>query len=469
VCLSPDGKILSSQQKFYPTQFSANGFAEQNAELIFESVHELIKSSIIKSATCIGLSFSSAMHTITAVDHEGKVLMPLIIWSDTRSTEQSKKMIQSGYAQRFYEISGTPIHPMSPLCKLLWLKENQSGLFYNTFKFISIKEYVLSRLTGEYFIDHSIASATGLFDLEKKEWSEEILNYIGITKEKFPTPVPTNKILQFKETVAADLSLDKSTPLIIGASDGCLAQLGSNAMNEDDLTITIGTSGAVRVASTQIKNDPQGKIFNYILHDGIFISGGATNCGTALITWFRESMNKISSENLEEFVKQAEKIQAGSEGLICVPFLLGERAPVYDPEATGTFFGVRINHSLLHFQKALLEGICFEIKWIMESIENSFGRKNNIIVSGGITHSKSWVQMLSNVIGRKIIVTSETDASTLGAAKLGFETLGLEYKIHNSSNSEFYPEATVQSIYENQFVLIKKIYFKLKDLKSTKN
>lgn len=405
------------------------------------------------------------MHSIMAINERGEPILPLLIWSDTRSRQQSNKIKEAGLAQKFYEITGTPVHPMSPLCKLIWLKENNPEIFNSAYKFLSIKEYVLFRLTGELVIDHSTASATGIFDLGKLNWSDVVLKYIGLDREKLSKPVPVTSSFFLQPSQTAHLSLDKNVPLIIGASDGCLAQWGSDAMGEDDLTITIGTGGAVRIASSSRKVDPQGKVFNYILGDQKFICGGATNCGSALLTWFRNSMDANASDDIQEFSRQCSHVPAGCEGLLTVPFLLGERAPIYDPDASGIFWGVKMHHTKVHFQRSLLEGICFEIKWIVETVEDIFGKRNNIIVSGGIIHSPIWLQLLCDILGRKIVTYSGMDASAAGAARLGFEAVKMKYVLPKTNRSVFNPEMAQRVLYEKHFATYKEIYNRLKDLK----
>jgi gluconokinase len=462
--ISTKGEILFSHQAFYPTDFSKQGFAEQNPELIFNSVVDLITDSVIPSARCLGICFSAAMHSLTAVDDRGKGILPLLIWSDTRSRDQTQKIIDEGLAQRFCNITGTPVHPMSPLPKLLWLKEHRSEIFIAAHKFLSIKEYVLFRLTDNFVVDYSTASATGLFGLDQLKWSSEVLSYVGLDKEKLSMPVPVDHSTLISESYTGKWGIDPKTPIIVGASDGCLAQYGSDALGPDDITITVGTSGAVRIASPTRKVDPQGKIFNYILNDKTFVCGGATNCGSALLTWFKNSMDKNAADDINEFVKQASKTPAGSDGLLCIPFLLGERAPVYNSNAAGIFWGVKIHHTSLHFQRALLEGICFEIKWILETIEKVFGGKNNLTLSGGITRSPVWVQLLCDVLGRTIITHSGIDASAAGAARLGFDALKVPFEAPKTSTSSYSPKSDFHDLYEKHFSVFKQIYERLESI-----
>jgi gluconokinase len=456
-----DGNVVALAQRYYPTQYPQSGFAEQDSAEIMRAVVEIIGEVINKTGNDYelkGISFSAAMHSIMAVDATGSPLSPLIIWADTRSTEQSKRLREEQRAQHLYEVTGTPVHPMSPLCKLMWWRENDAALFERTYKFISIKEFVLHALTGEFVVDYSIASATGLFDNENKQWYGPALTLAGITTEKLSKPVPVYYLIREKQALLLKTGVPTSVPLIAGASDGCLAQLGSGAMGDHDLSITLGTSGAVRMASAVRKTDPKGRIFNYLLDDTTYICGGATNNGTALLSWYANKFNVSASVKLNEFVKEVATVPDGCDGLIALPFLLGERAPMYNPDARGVFFGVSINHTHLHFQRALLEGICFELKSIINSVEETLGPCRRVFVSGGFTHSEEWVQMLSNISGHALVLADDKDASSLGAAMVGFKAVGEEMVLSHNSTRMFEPDVTLRDLYGHNFMLFEELY-----------
>jgi gluconokinase len=169
MAITARGEVVAVRQDYYHIDYPQPGFAEQNAETIFRAVVKLI-SEILKdcsSRECLGICFSAAMHSLLAVNVNGVAITPIIIWADTRATKQSKRLKEMGVAQELYEKAGTPVHPMSTFCKLLWWKKNQKDIFESAHKFLSIKEYVVFQLTGEYLIDFSTASATGLFDVKE--------------------------------------------------------------------------------------------------------------------------------------------------------------------------------------------------------------------------------------------------------------------------------------------------------------
>lgn len=465
LAVSSDGSIVGSHQSFYPTFYPQAGFAEQDPQQIYLAALEVISKVILQVSddyVLKGLSFSSAMHSVMAVDVDAKPLTPLIIWADTRSTFQSKVLRITSLGKALHHETGAPIHPMSPLCKLIWWKENHPELIQTAHKFISMKEYVVHHLCGEYVVDYSIASASGLFNIHSLRWHQQALQLSGVKEEQLSKPVTATYTCSIKPEIRKQLSLP-DVPLVMGASDGCLAQLGSGAMNKDDLTITIGTSAAVRRVSKRNLEDPQLRLFNYLLDENTFISGGASNNGTVIIDWFNREFN-TASQNLTEFVKDTAMIAAGSEGLIALPYLQGERAPIYNPEARGVFFGVSVRHTPIHFRKALLEGICFEILSIVRSVEAIHGPSNKIFVSGGFTYSPDWVQLLCNVLGRQLIQSEVSDASAIGAAMVGFEAMGLSYQ-HQTNDSKLYePHVDLSAYYHKQFEVFELLYKQLESL-----
>ncbi len=465
LAVGSDGKVIASQQHFYPTFYPQIDFVEQNPQQIYQAVLEVISRVIPQISTeyrLRGISFSSAMHSIMAVDAQAKPLTPLIIWADTRSTRQAKALRNTSLGKRLHQETGAPVHPMSPLCKLIWWKENDPALINTAHKFISIKEFVVYHLCGQYVVDYSIASASGLFDIHSLHWHDEIFLLTGIREEQLSTPVNATFACSIKPEIQIQLSLP-DVPAIMGASDGCLAQLGCGAMHPGDLTITIGTSAAVRRVSKRNLQDPELRLFNYPLDEKTRISGGASNNGTVIIDWFNREFN-TTSQNLSEFVKDTNTIAAGSDGLIALPYLQGERAPIYNPQARGVFFGVSVRHTPNHFKKALLEGICFEIFSIVKSVESIHGPSDKIFVSGGFTYSPDWVQLLSHVLGRTVIQSEVNDASAIGAAMVGFEALGIPFQQQTGERKFHQPDVTLSRLYHKQFEIFERLYQQLEPL-----
>lgn len=465
VAVSNAGKPLAASQVYYKTNSPQPGYAEQDPEIIWKAFVKCIKEITLKTKHLpLSVSLSSAMHSLLVVDNKNSPITALITWEDTRSEKIAEDLRNSSAAENIYKSTGTPVHSMSPLCKIKWVKENEPQIFKRAFKFISIKEFIWYRLFNAYEIDYSIASATGLFNIENMDWDPSSLQFCGIIPGMLSKPVATYFVRSnLNKSMANALNIPAQTSFCIGASDGCLANIGSNAIKKGSAALTIGTSGAVRITCRKPIVNYEAMIFNYVLDEKTFISGGPVNNGGNVMKWLFKTFlkNDAPSENdYRKVFKSIEAIPAGCEGLIFLPYLYGERAPIWDEKASGVFFGIKAFHTNAHFLRAALEGICFSLKNILETIETSAGSITQLNVSGGFVHSKRWMQILADIIGKKLCLVQTEDASSIGAALLGMKALKI-INDYNFLNSKI--DITIKPDRKN-FFLYKKYYSVYKNL-----
>jgi gluconokinase len=465
-------EIMSTEQVAYPTLHPNSHYSEQVPELIWQAFIKCVVRLVNKlghGPEAIG--FSSAMHSVIAIDDRGIPLTNIITWADGRSAAIADKIRHSKTAKEIYEATGTPIHAMSPLCKIAWFRENEPNVFNNASKFVSIKEYIWHKLFGDFEIDHSAASGTGLFDILKLEWYAPSLRLAGIRDHQLSSPVPTDYCrTDVSETLRNQLSLSSETKFIIGGGDGCLANLGSNAISGGIACLTIGTSGAIRIASETPCYDFERMTFNYILDDKTFICGGPINNGGAVLKWFlNDLLGKplMSPRDYAGPLYEMGKVSPGAEGLIFLPYLMGERAPIWNSMASGAFFGITMQHRQEHFGKAVIEGISFALYHVAMALEAAAGKINHINASGGFVHSKEWLRILSDIFNRTIHCNNHEDASAIGAALIAIKASRnlSQYPVFaDQENPEvFVPDPEKHSRYLRAFELYKKLYEKVKD------
>ena len=463
-------KAVYSLKATYETISDEPGQSEQNPDEIVQQVTTLIAQSLQANKDIQAVCFSAAMHSIIAIDQEVKPLTNAIIWADTRSSQQATQLKNTDKGNIIYQKTGTPIHPMSPLCKLIWMKDKLSQVFNQAYKFISIKEYLFYKLFGKYIIDHSIASATGLFNIHDLTWCIEALEAADITADKLSTPVPVTHIE--KELSASGkqlLGINNKIAFIIGGNDGCLANLGCGAINNGDAALTIGTSGAVRTTCTTKQLDSAQRLFSYLLTDDIVITGGAINNGGVVLEWFGKLLaGDNQSINVEDLLKQAATAPVGADNLLFLPYILGERAPMWDANARGVFFGLSSQHTQAHLARAVVEGICFAMRNVVAAIEDTSGNINNLYASGGFIQSAFWLQLLADVLGKKISINNSADASAAGAAIMGFYALGTIDNLYASGHffkteKVYEPQEQVHQQYNALFTIFQSLYPKLKD------
>ncbi|PWT76249.1 MAG: gluconate kinase [Bacteroidetes bacterium] len=475
IALTPEGQVLNTGHVSYEISSPAPGAQELDPNKLLDATVQCL-SSIIKTTDrkyeLSGISFSSAMHSLMAVDKDGKPLTNIITWADLRSKGKAAAIRNTQEGRKIYERSGTPIHPMSPLCKLMWMNETQPEIFQRAFKFISIKEFIWFNFFGKYQVDYSLASGTGLFDIYELKWFEPSLRMAGIQLTNLSEAVsPTYQEQSLSDQYKSALGLNEPIPFIIGGSDGCLANLGSNAMEPGALSLTIGTSGAVRLVTRTPKPDIQQRIFNYILTEDWIVSGGPINNGGNAVKWWIENFveqGKNGLKNFDDHVRNTNSVPAGSDGLIFLPYLFGERAPIWDANARAVFFGILPNHGSQHFLKALLEGIGFSLYQIALSLEETVGPIDKVLASGGFIQSETWLQIIADIFNKNVFVMNVADASAIGAAIMGYYSIGVIRKLEEGSgmiqdHRVFEPNAQSHQRYMQNFSIYIRLYEKLKD------
>lgn len=436
VLFTKEGKIFHQVTVEYPLLTPEPKAAEQDPEELFEAVITSIKlimqNSGIRPSDIQVISFSAAMHSLIAVDEENDLLTRAIIWADQRSEPYAKKIKETN-GESIYHNTGTPIHPMSPLSKLVWMREEKPLLFNKAVRFIGIKEYIFYRLFKEYVVDYSIASATGLFNMYSMDWDVEALQTAGITRNKLSRIVPTTEVFRGMDSSLAErMNIDKDTPIVIGANDGCLANLGVNAIDKGVVAVTIGTSGAIRTVTDKPVTDPKGRIFCYALTKDHWVIGGPVNNGGMILRWLRdefcaEEIVEAEASGLDAYdiiTRKISQVRAGSNGLVFHPYLSGERAPSWNANARGSFYGLTLQHKKEHMMRAVLEGINMNLYMVLLALEEVIGIPEKVHATGGFANSTVWRQMLADVFDQEVHIPETVESACLGAAVLGRYAIG---------------------------------------------
>ncbi len=454
LAVSEEGQNIALARASYPTLSPQPGFQEQDPEKLEEAVIHVLKQVAEETGkTPKAIGFSCAMHSLIAVDEAGRLLTKAILWSDSRSQKQARALRETELGRELYRRCGTPIHPMSPLCKLRWLREEEAELFKKAARFLSIKDYLLYRLCGEYAADYSLASATGLMDIGQLEWYGPALDYAGIGKERLPKLVSPTYAMELQSDA---LPRDWGGVLLVpGASDGCLANLGALALGPEELVLTIGTSGAVRTTRSSPRIDEELQLFNYRLDESLFVCGGPTNNGGITYEWLSELLGE---ERLSE--ADAAALPAGAQGVLFLPYLLGERAPIWDASATGAFLGLQRRHGPAHLYRATLEGVAFSLFHIAAGLASE---AKTIVANGGFTQSALWVQIIADVFGLPVHIDEQEEATARGAAYMAMKGAGAikdyaELEGQKGERRLFEPDMENHRVYQKVFEAFRAAY-----------
>ncbi|MGK0577430.1 gluconokinase [Macrococcus capreoli] len=434
------GNILAVHHKEYPLLTPHSDIAEQEPNAIFEAVIETIATVVKKTGAHHDaidfVSFSSAMHSLILMDEHHQPLTNSITWADNRSYQYSEMLNCDYNGLEIYKRTGTPIHPMSPLSKLMWFKHEAPQLFVQTHKFIGIKGYVFYQLFQRYVEDYSILSATGLFNIKTLDYDAEVLAMLGVTREQFADAVDTTEVITgIQPNYARQMGISENTPFVIGASDGVLSNLGVDAFKPGEVAVTIGTSGAIRTVIDQPKTDEHGRLFCYALTKDKWVIGGPVNNGGVVLRWIRdefassevETAKRLGIDSYEVLTKIAERVPPASNGLIFHPFLAGERAPYWNANVRGSFFGLTLSHKKEHMIRAALEGVIFNLYTVFIALGVLMdGEVKTLKATGGFAKSALWRQMMADIFEHEVIVPESVESSCLGAVTLGQVALGLK-------------------------------------------
>jgi len=432
VAFGIDGAAKADAQAGYDLLNPRPGYAEQDARAVAAATLEVTAKAAAAAQEAghrvAGIAFSAAMHSLVGLDGSGAPVTPLVTWADARAADQARRL-RRGRGLALHRRTGTPVHPMSPLVKLRWFAEHDTTARH----WVGVKEYVLRELTGELVVDHGIASATGMFNLATEAWDEEALAYAGIGADQLPRLEPTTAVLELSREGAEKVGLPAGTPLVLGSSDGPLANLGLGAVQPGTVACSIGTSGAVRVTTDEPRVDERGRVFCYVLVPGRYVVGGAINNGGIVLDWLADVVAPdVAAEARERgeripeaLLELAGRVPPGSGGLLFLPYLTGERAPHWTPGARGVYLGLTREHRREHLIRAAVEGVCLQLAVVLESLIGAGIAPDAIRATGGFSRSALWRRILADAFGRPVGFASSPEGSSLGAALLGMTALGM--------------------------------------------
>jgi gluconokinase len=428
VAFDARGDALGTGEAGYPLLEPERAEAVQDPDAVIDGAVRAIRDAAAgarkRGARVAGLSVSCAMHALLALDGHDRPLTPIVTWADMRAAEQAERLRRE--RPELHDRTGTPLHPMAPLPKLVWFAEHEPETFAAARRWIGIKELVMARLTGTWALDHSMASGTGFMNLEALDWDHEALEVAGIGPERLAPLVPATECFALSADAASAIGLEPGLPVVIGAADGPLANLGVGAVRPGVAACSIGTSGALRLVVERAVVDRERRLFCYALTPGRWVVGGAINNGGAVLQWVGEALAPDLGEHPEEaLVALAERAPPGSDGLIMLPYLFSERAPHWSSMARGAYVGLTHQHGRAHLVRAALEGVCQQLALVLASMRDAGNDAREIRATGGFARSALWRQILADALGMPVGFPARHEGSAFGAALLGMEALHL--------------------------------------------
>jgi gluconokinase len=477
-----DKGIVSQDEESYPAYYPKPGFVEQNPEEVFAAVLKLIKrimsNSNISSKAVTALCLGGVYQSLIPVDINGNALSNAILWSDSRSLIQNERLRAKIDTEEYKKQTGCSLHPIYFPSRILWLKEKMPEIYNKTAKFISIKEYIIHKIFGVFQVDHSIASGTGLWNMHKKSWDQDILTELKVKETQFSESIePVSFISKgLKGEFASITGLLTGTPCIAGASDGALSHLGSAGVGADRISLTVGTGAALRKSIFSPSIISNSEAWCYYLADDIWLAGGVLLNAGNVFRWFADNLMPYVNGIKEIYKlmdKYAAEAQPGSDGLLFIPLLNGERSPEYRPDAKGVIYGFTLAHSRSQITRSMMEGLAYNIYTVYKMLSPDFSAE--IFASGGSFNSAIWLKLLSDFLGKDIWMPKIKETAAWGGIILGLKAVNDINSIKESVDlidlgKKQQPEPVNKQIYQKliiEYEIFNKEIHKFEKMKKT--
>ncbi|WP_010270821.1 xylulokinase [Paenibacillus senegalensis] len=480
---SEDGKLIGSHVVSYDTDYFNGTWAEQDAEDWWKAVcltsKKLISSLGINPQDIAVVSFSGQMMGCLCVDRKGNPLRKAIIWADQRAQEQVAQIENHISQKDFYHIVGHRNTASYGIQKLMWVRDHEPDIYEQTYKTLNAKDFIVARLTGNFYTDYSDGNSNGCFDLANLQWSEEIITYAGIDPDKLPELKPSTFVAGEVTREAAEATgLAAGTPVVLGGGDGVTASVGAGSISPGKTYCSIGTSAWVTTAAEKPIFDDEMRTVTWAhIVPGLYAPNGTMQTAGGAYQWLKNTIGQYEMHQAEESGRSAydymnaqiEQSPVGSNGLIFLPYLLGERAPRWDADAKGAFIGLKSENQRGDLIRSVLEGVTMNLSIILEILRKQVSIEEMIVIGGG-AKGAVWRQMMADIYNAKVMVPNLLEeASSMGAAVTGGVGVGL-YKDFNvihqflDINHTHVPNPEAVSAYQPVKELFDECYFALKDV-----
>ncbi len=478
---SVEGKLICSKTVGYSVNYQSGSRAEQNPEdwwnAICESTKEITKNIDVNDI--LAVSFSAQMQCCLVVDKDGEVLRPAIIWADQRAEAQAQQLRDQIDEKEAYELLGHRLSPAYSIEKLMWIRDNEPEIYEKTYKMLQVKDYIIYKMTGNFVTDYSDASGTNALDLEHLCWSKKILDAARIPEDKLPTLHQSIDVVgTLTETAAQELGLTTSVKVVCGGGDGPCSAVGAGCIDKDQMFLTFGTSAWIG-GTTAKKFLDEDQIFFCFAHviPGLYMPCGTmASAGSAYAymrnTFCKEEIREAKERGVDSWDlinEQVKSSPAGAKGLVFLPYLNGERAPRWNPDASASFLGIHMYHEKVDYLRASLEGVACNLELILQAYRK-YLTIDCMILTGGGAKGDIVAQILSDVLNTELVRPDHVEeATSIAAALIAGIGCGV-YEDFNAIhsflrfNEAVVPNASVQETYKETKQIFDAAYYALKPL-----
>ncbi len=423
IAISPDGEVIAKAEQAYPLSTPRPGWSEQDPEDWWRAAQAALQALAAAGIADVrGIGLSGQMHGLVCLDERDRVLRPAMLWNDQRTGAECAEIEARIGPERLVELTGNRAQTGFTAPKILWLRRHEPDVYSRISRILLPKDYIRLRLTGEHAIDVSDASGTLLFDVANRRWSEEVTEALEIPRSWLPRALESPEISG---------RTAHGVPVAAGAGDQAAAALGVGADRPGPLSLVLGTSGVVFAALPSYAAEPQARV-HVFCHavPGTWHAMGVMLSAAGSLQWFRDTL--AAGVPFDDLDAQAEQRAPGSDGLIFLPYLAGERTPHADPDARGAFIGLSLRHDRASMVRAVMEGVAYGLRDSLELLKALGVRAVDGRASGGGARSRLWLSILASTLGLPVAITSVEEGSAFGAALLGGVAGGVFGDVHEA-------------------------------------
>lgn len=391
-----------------------------------ESIREVLAAASIPGSAVAGIGLTGQMHGLVLLDAEGEVLRPAILWNDQRTGDQCDEIRARLGKERLIQITGNDALTGFTAPKILWVKQNEPQIFAKVRHILLPKDYIRFKLTDTFAIDCADGAGTLLFDLKKRTWSDDVLEALEIPRDWLPSTFEGPQVTGVVSRATANVTgLAEGTPVVGGGGDQAAQAVGVGAVEAGILALTLGTSGVVFAPTEAPLIEPEGRLHAFChAVPGMWHFMGVMLSAAGSLQWYHDALAPDLS--FDDLISEAESIPPGSEGLLFLPYLTGERTPYPDPNARAAWIGLTVRHTRGHMTRAVLEGVAFGLKDSFTLIQQAgLGEIKHVRISGGGARSALWRQILADVLGVELVTVNTTEGAAYGAALLAGVGIGI--------------------------------------------
>jgi xylulokinase len=384
-----------------------------------KSIQELLAKSEVSGKEIQGIGLTGQMHGLVLLDEDGKVLRPALLWNDQRTGAQCEEIRKRLGKARLIQITGNDALTGFTAPKILWVQQEEPEIYQRVKQILLPKDYVRYKLTGDYAIDRAGGAGTILFEVAKRTWSPEVVEALGIDPSWLPPTYEGPEITGRVSREAAEATgLAEGTPVVAGGGDQAAAAVGTGAVEEGIVSLSLGTSGVVFATTNQAAIEPEGRLHAFChAVPGKWHLMGVMLSAAGSLRWHRDTF--APEADFGALAESAREVSAGSDGLFFLPYLTGERTPYPDPLARGAFVGLTVRHSFKHLTRAVLEGVAYGLRDSFELMKGAgLSQIEQVRLTGGGAKSALWRQILADVLGTRLVTVSSEEGAAYGAALL---------------------------------------------------